>query len=143
MFQVCENTDGVHLVLKKTLVGYEKNIIDILSGAVEVAQSEDVIGDRVYRTRVVADLEHDPEDGGRKPVVKGALGLSIDITDMKARAALAIDNARLTIEEQAAKDSNRMKSQFLANVGFSCVDFSKQQTNQLDVSWIADTNGSR
>lgn len=108
----------MRLVLNNPL-GYEKNIIDILSGAVEVAQSEDTIGDRVYRTRVVADLEHDSEDGGRKPVLKGALGLSIDITDMKARAALAVDNARLTIEEQAAKDSNRMKSQFLANVGLA------------------------
>jgi hypothetical protein len=35
---------------------------------------------------------------------------------MKARAALELDNARLTMEEQAAKDSNRVKSQFLANV---------------------------
>jgi hypothetical protein len=83
---------------------------------VEVAQSEDVIGGRVYRTRVVADLEHDTEDGGRKPELRGVLGLSLDITDLKARAALSIENARLTIEEQAAKDSNRMKSQFLANV---------------------------
>ncbi len=51
-------------------------------------------------------------------MLKGVLGLSIDVTDMKARAALEIDNARLMMEEQAAKDSNRMKSQFLANVGF-------------------------
>lgn len=44
------------------------------------------------------------------------LGLSIDVTDMKARADLEIENARLSMEEQAAKNSNRMKSQFLANV---------------------------
>jgi hypothetical protein len=88
----------------------------VLSGKVGVAQSEDKIGDRVFRTRVVADLEHNPTDGGKEPEVKGALGLSIDVTDMKARAALELDNARLTMEEQAAKDSNRMKSEFLANV---------------------------
>jgi len=61
-------------------------------------------------------MEHDTLDGGRKPEVVGVLGLSIDITDMKARAKLEADNARLQMEEQAAQDSNRIKSQFLANV---------------------------
>ena len=94
---------------------YERNILNILSGQVEVAQSEDLIGGRVYRTRVVADLEHDTVDSGQKPAVKGVLGLSIDVTDMKARTALELDNTRLVMKEQAAKDSNQMKSQFLAN----------------------------
>jgi len=66
---------------------------------------------------MVAELEHNSEDGGQKPVVKGLLGLSIDVTDMRARAELDVDNTRLMMEEQAAKDSNKMKSQFLANVG--------------------------
>lgn len=70
----------------------------------------------MFRTRLVADLEHDAADGGQKPAVKGVLGLSIDVTDMKARTALELDNTRLMIEEQAAKDSNQTKSQFLANV---------------------------
>jgi len=65
---------------------------------------------------VVADLEHDSEDGGQKPAVKGVLGLSIDVTDLNRRTALEQDNIRLLMEEQAAKDSNNMKSQFLANV---------------------------
>ncbi|KAG4416062.1 hypothetical protein IFR04_010825 [Cadophora malorum] len=95
---------------------YERNILNILSGQVEVAQSEDLIGGRVYRTRVVADLEHDTVDSGQKPAVKGVLGLSIDVTDMKARTALELDNTRLVMKEQAAKDSNQMKSQFLANM---------------------------
>jgi hypothetical protein len=97
-------------------LGYEKNILDVLSGKIGVVQSEDKIGDRIFRTRVVAELEHNSHDGGKKPEVTGALGLSIDVTDMKARAALELDNARLIMEEQAAKDSNRMKSEFLANV---------------------------
>jgi hypothetical protein len=90
--------------------------MEVLSGKVGVAQSEDRIGDRIFRTRVVAELEHNSSDGGKEPEVKGCLGLSIDVTDMKARAALELDNARLMMEEQAAKDSNRVKSQFLANV---------------------------
>ncbi len=64
----------------------------------------------------MAELEHNSSDSGQKPVVQGLLTLTIDITDMKARAALELDNARLMLEEQAAKDSNRTKSQFLANV---------------------------
>jgi signal transduction histidine kinase len=106
--------------------GYEKNILEILDGKVEVAQSEDLIGGRVYRTRAVADLEHNIADGGQKPAVKGVLGLSIDVTDMKARTALELDNTRLVMEEQAAKDSNQMKSQFLANVSH----------NSLQTAWV-------
>lgn len=70
----------------------------------------------MFRTRIVADLEHDSVDGGQKPTVKGVLGMTIDVTDMRARAVLELDNARLTIEKRTAKDSNQMKSQFLANV---------------------------
>ncbi|KAK0114043.1 hypothetical protein ONS95_014284 [Cadophora gregata] len=95
---------------------YERNILNILDGKVEVAQSEDRVGTRVYRTRVVADLEHDTVDGGQKPAVKGVLVLSIDVTDMKARKALELDNNRLIMEERVAKDSNQLKSQFLANM---------------------------
>ena len=82
-----------------------------------MASSEDTVGNKVYRTRMVVEEEKDPEDGAGEEQVKGVLGLSIDITDMKQRAALELENARLMVEEQAAKDSNRMKSQFLANVG--------------------------
>lgn len=91
-------------------------MLDVLSGKVGIAQSEDTIGDKTFRTRVVADLEHNPADGGKEPEVVGILGLTIDITDMKARAALEVVNTRLMVEEQAAKESNKMKSQFLANV---------------------------
>jgi hypothetical protein len=110
-------------VAQRTQVGgipeYEKNVMDILAGTVGLASSEDIVGNKVYRTRMVAELENDPLDGAQLPEVKGVLGLSIDITDMKQRAALELDNTRLMMEEQAAKDSNRMKSQFLANVNLN------------------------
>ncbi|PQE19243.1 hypothetical protein CJF30_00007597 [Rutstroemia sp. NJR-2017a BBW] len=94
----------------------EKGILDILAGKIEMEKAEDKVGDRIYKTRLVADLEHDSDDPGQVPKVVGVLGLSIDITDMKARAALELDNTRLMIEEQAAKESSQMKSQFLANM---------------------------
>ncbi|KAL2063854.1 hypothetical protein VTL71DRAFT_4348 [Oculimacula yallundae] len=95
---------------------YEQNILDLLSGKVETAQSEDIVGGRTYRTRLVADLEQNTIDGGQGPTLRGIIGLSIDVTDMKARLALQLDNNRLMAEEQAAKNSNQMKSQFLANM---------------------------
>jgi hypothetical protein len=95
--------------------------LEVLEGVVGVSQCEDVIGDRVFRTRCVADLEHKANDGAQKPVVNGLLGMAIDITDVKRRAALEADNTRLVLEEQAAKDSNRMKSQFLANVSWDFI----------------------
>ncbi|PBP19827.1 hsp90-like protein [Diplocarpon rosae] len=96
--------------------GYEQNVLDVLSGKVGVAQSEDAVGKKFFRTRVVADLEHNAADGGMKPKIKGVLGLTIDVTDMRVRTALELDNKKLVLEEQAAKDSNQMKSQFLANM---------------------------
>ena len=81
-----------------------------------MAVSEDLIGDIMYRTRVVAELEHNNVDSAQKPEVKGVLGLSIDVTDMRARAQLELDNTHLMMEEQAARDSNQTKIQFLANV---------------------------
>jgi hypothetical protein len=101
-----------------TLIGpivFEKNLHAILAGEVAVTESEDAIEDKVYRTRMVANFE-DCKTCEGKAVVKGVWGLIVDVTDMKARTKLELDNARLMAEEQAAKDSNRMKSQFLANV---------------------------
>jgi hypothetical protein len=92
-------------------------LLDVLAGKVGSGQSEDVILGRTYRTRVIAELEQDKRDGAEKPLVKGVLGMTIDITDLKRRIELEMDNNRLVTEEQAAKDSNKIKSQFLANVG--------------------------
>ncbi|KAL3419676.1 histidine kinase hhk6p [Phlyctema vagabunda] len=95
---------------------FEKNIQAVLSGDQAMAVSEDKMGDRIYRTRVVADLEHNSADGSQKPAIRGVLGLSIDVTDFKARMALEVQNAQLKMEEKAAKDASRIKSQFLANM---------------------------
>jgi hypothetical protein len=94
----------------------KKNLNAILSGEAAATESEDFIKDKVYKTRMVADFDESKNDDDGKPTVKGVLGLVVDVTDMKARAKLELDNARLIAEEQAAKDSNLMKSQFLANV---------------------------
>ncbi|KAH8593804.1 hypothetical protein B0O99DRAFT_514983 [Bisporella sp. PMI_857] len=114
------------LALKSDLLGndilevfskvQEGGMPDILDGRVDVVICEDVVGENTFKTRMVAELEHNRIDGGQAPRVIGVLGLSIDITDMKARAKLELDNERLIFEEQAAKDSNQIKSRFLANM---------------------------
>lgn len=101
--------------------------------------SEDLIGERVYRTRVVAELEHNNVDGAKKPEVKGVLGLSIDVTHIKARAQLELDNTRLMLEEQAAKDSSRLKSQFLANVRSTTL-ITGRTDNEADVPRDENSN---
>ncbi|RDW73671.1 hypothetical protein BP5796_07113 [Coleophoma crateriformis] len=95
---------------------FEKNIRDILAGKETMAVSENTIEGRIYRTTVVVDLVHDSTDGNQRPAIRGVLGLSIDVTDMKARVALELQNARLTIQEQSAQEASKLKSQFLANM---------------------------
>ncbi|QSZ28603.1 hypothetical protein DSL72_003102 [Monilinia vaccinii-corymbosi] len=101
---------------------HENSILELLAGKIEMKTCEERIGGRSYRTRLVADLEHNSDNGGQGPKVIGCFGLSIDITDVEKRAQLEMDNTRLIIEEQAAKDSSKMKSQFLANGIIGMVD---------------------
>lgn len=48
--------------------------------------------------------------------ITGVIGCSIDVTAERLRAALEIENTRLSAGEQLAKEQSRMKSKFLANM---------------------------
>lgn len=89
---------------------------DIIEGKIKESEAVDIISSRSYRTRLIAELEQNDEDGAQAPTVAGVLGLSIDISDVEARAALEVENSRLQMEEKSAQEASRMKSQFLANV---------------------------
>jgi hypothetical protein len=91
---------------------------DIIDGRAKDSEAVDVVDGRSYRTRLIAELGHNEEDGAQEPTIHGVLGLSINVSDIEARAALEVENARLQMEEQAAQEASRMKSQFLANVGY-------------------------
>lgn len=103
-------------ILANTYIVFEQHLQAILAGEEDTAESENDIGGRVFKTRMVPNINRLKDDDESKPAVNGVWGLVIDVTDMKDRAKLELDNARLMAEEQAAQDSNRMKSQFLANV---------------------------
>jgi signal transduction histidine kinase len=86
----------------------------ILGGDSTMEILEHSVDKKWYRTRIIADVESSNESG--QDTIKGALGLSIDITDMKARTALELEKTQLVANEIAAKEANMLKSQFLANV---------------------------
>lgn len=92
----------------------ESVIQSILEGQLSLKTMEHQVDDRWYRTRIVADLDQQHDHNNSAQVVRAALGLTIDVTDVKVRAALEVENERLLTS--AAKEASRLKSQFLANV---------------------------
>lgn len=60
------------------------------------------------RAHLVADMEGS--------TIVGVLGCTIDQTQSRARMKLETENARLQFSQKNAQESNRLKSQFLANV---------------------------
>lgn len=85
----------------------------ILDGKTNMGTTENQLGERTYRTRFVANTTAHCSDGSQAIEV---LGISIDVTDEARRIKLEAENVRLQAEEQVAKESNRLKSKFLANV---------------------------
>lgn len=109
---------------------------NILSGCnSDIAVLEDKIHGRTFRTRFIPD--YDPRDysGSEKLGNCGLIGVSIDISDLKARVALEIEKEKLQVLEQAANTSNRLKSQFLANVSNLCLT-----KLEIGVDWSADVS---
>jgi PAS domain S-box-containing protein len=86
----------------------------ILRGDSTMEVLEYSLDKRWYRSRFIADIEPNNENG--QDTIRGVLGFSIDITDMKARMALELEKTQLVADETAAKEANMLKSQFLANV---------------------------
>lgn len=90
---------------------------NILNGSnTDVAVLEDQINRRSFRTRFIPDYDPRNVDAAGNPRRCGLIGVSIDISDLKARVALEMEKEKLQVLEQAANTSNRLKSQFLANV---------------------------
>ncbi|CAG8954862.1 hypothetical protein HYFRA_00008548 [Hymenoscyphus fraxineus] len=111
--------EGVELCQEATKgagTEFQKNARDILSGRLDMAYFEDIVGDKIYRVKLVVDLDHNTLDEDGKPTIRGVMGLRTDVTDIKKIGQLEVENARLAAEEQAAKASNELKSRFLANV---------------------------
>jgi len=89
---------------------------DILDEKSPLVTIEHKVHDRWYRTRLVADCELGHGEASVNPASISVLGLTIDVTDVKVRTLLQIENEKLVANERAANESTRLKSQFLANV---------------------------
>jgi hypothetical protein len=79
------------------------------------------IDGRFYSTRLLPMTEkHCPGDGCGDSEIEGAIGVIMDMTELKAKEAVLQAQARekqqLLAREAAAKEASRLKSQFLANV---------------------------
>jgi len=110
------DTSGFNMQGKQHAVSsnLEKAIDNILTGKTNLETIEHDGNGRWYRTRLVADLVHDTL--ARNASKQGVLALTIDISDVKARTKLQVENDRLSAIELAAREASKLKSQFLANV---------------------------
>jgi len=90
----------------------------VLEGETDFATLEHRYKERWYRTKFVADAENEDQRCDLNPS-RGALGLSVDITDLKLKVDLEVENERLVAKEQSARETTHLKSQFLANVSLS------------------------
>ncbi|OTB01247.1 hypothetical protein M426DRAFT_64433 [Hypoxylon sp. CI-4A] len=82
---------------------------------------EHKLDDRFYRTRFLPHIEKIPPDGPiTKADIKGAIGVIMDVTELKKREQdleeQVKEKRQLKANEAAAKEASRLKSQFLANM---------------------------
>lgn len=78
-----------------------RNIVD---GKSSLATLEHQMDGRWYHTRFVADLNNIVHDVDSRPIVQAALGLTMNITDVRARATLQVRNEKLVVDERAASE---------------------------------------
>ncbi|KAL7620854.1 hypothetical protein AAE478_009852 [Parahypoxylon ruwenzoriense] len=94
----------------------------ILAGKVSSESvHEQKLDDRFYRTRFLPLIERNTRDGqNSKSRVKGAIGVIMDVTELKKREQdlqeQVKEKRQLKANEAAAKEASRLKSQFLANM---------------------------
>lgn len=86
---------------------------------------EHAIDTRFYRTRLLPMTGKKVKKGeglGESSEIEGAIGVIMDVTEIKAKEAVlqaqALEKQQLLAREAAAKEASRLKSQFLANVSF-------------------------
>ena len=84
----------------------------ILRGQSDMEVLEHSLEQRWFRTRII--FSGSAESG--HPIIRGVVGVSIDVTDLKVRATLEIEKTQLLANEHAANEANQLKSQFLANM---------------------------
>ncbi|POR37491.1 Hybrid signal transduction histidine kinase J [Tolypocladium paradoxum] len=97
-------------------------IEDILDGKSTEDVKEHSIDDRFYRTRFLPMYGKKSQDGKAtsESCIEGVIGVIMDVTELKEREEAIREQSRekrrAMANEAAAKEANRLKSQFLANM---------------------------
>ncbi|KAK5069156.1 hypothetical protein LTR64_008691 [Lithohypha guttulata] len=92
------------------------SIQDILDGRTNIQILEHKEQDRWYRSTLIADLQGHIPHQTTSQIVQAVLGLTFDITDVRARTELEVQNEILVQKERAAKEASELKSRFVANI---------------------------
>lgn len=102
----------------------------IFDGKLTTSTLEHKEDDRWYRSTLIADLQGHIDHQSSSQATQAVLGLTIDITDVRARAELEAQNESLVEKERAAKEATELKSRFVANVRvLRCLSFSVALSN--------------
>lgn len=92
----------------------------------------------------VDQLSGEPNSDGAENDIEGAIGIIMDVTEIKAKEAVleaqAKEKQQLLANEAAAKEASRLKSQFLANVS---IDDDKMDRALVDWGVVADACAPR
>lgn len=114
-----QNRDVVHT--NAPIDNLTMAILDVSQGQPRDHFNEHQAAGRIYRTWLVPHVDDDDvQDQTTKQYdrlnTRAVRGLTIDVTDVRARAELEIENAKLASEERAARKASELKSNFLATV---------------------------
>ena len=93
---------------------------DVLDGKLKTYTLDHREDGRWYRSTLIADRCSQGDDNGnnhdKTGPARSVLGLTIDVTDVRVRAELEMENESLTLKERAATEASQLKSRFVANV---------------------------
>ncbi|KAH8661668.1 hypothetical protein BGZ60DRAFT_433470 [Tricladium varicosporioides] len=126
--------DAAHRTQEGGMPEYEKNVVNILAGQVPMASSEDRVGDRIYRTRLVAELEHNPLDGGSKPEMSHEM--RTPTAGVIGMVELLSDDKTLTQEQREYVNSIQLSAKALLTIVNDILDFSKIESGRLDIEEV-------
>ena len=114
-----ENSEGSNTATSDASTSTDRvsnTVKDILDGKVTICTLEHKEENRWYRSTLIADLQGHISHQSSSQARQAVLGLTIDITDVRARAELEFQNETLIEKERAAKEASELKSRFVANV---------------------------
>lgn len=111
-----DESDALARAVTNSLDAIFEKMREILDGKVKTYTLDHREDGRWYRSTLVADRSNYGDNHDKTGSTQAVLGLTIDVTDVRARAELEMENETLTLKERAATEASQLKSRFVANV---------------------------